>query len=133
MLAVPQRPSPASGRHRHSRCQLGPQFTSTLFSYPMTQSQNNVLPTVPEEARTVLFQAIADGRDAAKFIIRCGLDMTNSLGRLVASTVRLRRHTWLKTSGFSGDVQQTLMDMPFDATCLFGDKAGSALERFKDS
>ncbi|KAJ1087665.1 hypothetical protein NDU88_000832 [Pleurodeles waltl] len=92
-----------------------------------------VLPLIPEEARAIVSQAVADWRDAAKLTIRCGLDTTDSLGRSVATTVALRRHAWLRTSGFSGDVQQSLMDMPFDGTRLFGDKADSALERFKES
>ncbi|KAJ1083122.1 hypothetical protein NDU88_003282 [Pleurodeles waltl] len=92
-----------------------------------------VLPAVPGEAWTILSQAITDGRDGAKFMIRCGLDTTDSLGRLVASAVALRRYAWLRTSGFSGDVQQSLMDMPFDGTRLFGDKADLALKHFKDS
>ncbi|KAJ1173150.1 hypothetical protein NDU88_004991 [Pleurodeles waltl] len=48
-------------------------------------------------------------------------------------TVALRCHAWSRTSVFWGDVQQSLMDMPFDGTHLFGDKPDSALERFKDS
>ncbi|XP_069072115.1 uncharacterized protein [Pleurodeles waltl] len=56
-----------------------------------------------------------------------------SLGRSVATTVALRHHACLGTSGFSLEVQQTLMDMPFDGSRLCGDKADSALKRFKDS
>ena len=37
-------------------------------------------------------------------------------------------HDWL-----FGDVQSNLMDMPFDGTHLFGEKADSALECFKES
>ncbi|KAJ1124673.1 hypothetical protein NDU88_003122 [Pleurodeles waltl] len=78
-----------------------------------------VLPQIPEEARATVSQSVNDGRDAAKFTIRYGLDTTNSLGRLVATTVALRRHAWLCTFRFSGDVQQSLMDMSFDGSRLF--------------
>ena len=87
----------------------------------------------PEVGRATLSQAIADGRDAAKFMIKCGLHAADSLGRATASSVTLRRHAWLMSTGFLGDVQASLMDMPFDNTHLFGDKAASALERFKDT
>ncbi|KAJ1201014.1 hypothetical protein NDU88_004830 [Pleurodeles waltl] len=93
-----------------------------------------VLPQVPEEARAVLSSSrYRQERDAVKFTIRCGLDMTNSLGRSVASTKALRHHAWLRTSGFSGDVQQSLMDMPFNGIHLFRDKADPALECFQES
>ena len=40
-----------------------------------------VLPMVLEEAQAILKQAIADGRDAAKFPFSCGLDTTDSAGK----------------------------------------------------
>ena len=51
----------------------------------------------------------------------------------MGSLVALHRHPWLHTTDFSGDVQANLMDMPFDGDHLFGEKANSALERFKES
>ena len=87
--------------------------------------------TVPKEGRAILTQAMMDGREAAKFTIRCGLDTTDSLGRDIASSVALRRHAWLRSTGFSGDVQASLMDMPFDGSCLFGDEADSVLGRLR--
>ena len=39
----------------------------------------------------------------------------------------------MRSTGFYGDVQASLMDIPFDGSWLFGDKADSALEHFKDS
>ncbi|KAJ1100807.1 hypothetical protein NDU88_005882 [Pleurodeles waltl] len=87
----------------------------------------------PDEAWAIISQAFAYGRDTAKFMIHCGLDTTDSLGKLVASTVAFRHHAWLRTSGFLGVVQQSLMDMPFDGTRFFRDKADLALEHFKES
>ncbi|KAJ1142940.1 hypothetical protein NDU88_009252 [Pleurodeles waltl] len=49
-----------------------------------------VLPQIPEEARTIVSQAVTDGRDAAKFTIRCGLDMTDSLGDKDSALERLK-------------------------------------------
>ena len=61
------------------------------------------------------------------------LNTTDSLGRAIASLVVLRRHAWLRSTGFSEDVQAGLMDMPFDDSRLFCKKADSALEYFKES
>ena len=82
-----------------------------------------MLPTVTEDAQAILFQAVMDRRDAVKFTVRCGLETTDSLGRVIASSVALHHHAWLRSTGFSGDVQASLMDMPFDGSHLFGEKA----------
>ncbi|KAJ1108996.1 hypothetical protein NDU88_006366 [Pleurodeles waltl] len=92
-----------------------------------------VLPQIPEGVWDTLTQAVKDGRDAAKFTIRYGLDTTYSLGRAITLKVALRHHSWLHSTGFSGDAQSSLMDVPFDGSHLFGEKADSVLERFKDS
>ena len=42
-------------------------------------------------------------------------------------------HACLWSAGFAGDVQASLIDMPFDGSRLFGDKADTVLERFKES
>ena len=41
--------------------------------------------------------------------------------------------SWLRSTGFLGDVQASLMDVPFDGSHLFSEKADSAVERFKES
>ena len=39
----------------------------------------------------------------------------------------------MRSNGFSGDVQASHIDMPFDGSCLFVDNVDSALKCFKDS
>ena len=91
-----------------------------------------VLPMVLE-APPILNQAMAEGRNAAKLTVSCGLDMKDSMGRAIASSVALRDHALLRSTGFSGDVKASLMDMPFDCTRLFGDKVDSVLKSFRES
>ena len=81
----------------------------------------------------ILEQCVKEGRDTSKFAKSCGLDTTDCVGRAMASSVALRRHAWLRSTGFSGDIQSNLADMPLDGAHLFGAKADSALERFKKS
>ena len=61
------------------------------------------------------------------------LNTADSVARAMGTSVSMRRQAWLRGSGFSADVQSTLMGLPVDGSKLFGAKADSALERFKDS
>ncbi|KAJ1214349.1 hypothetical protein NDU88_001968 [Pleurodeles waltl] len=79
------------------------------------------------------WRAIAAHANLLRLMPRTDVHWTNSLGRAVASTLALRHQAWLRTSGFTVDVQANLMDMPFDGTRLFDEKAGSVLDRFMDS
>ncbi|KAJ1152752.1 hypothetical protein NDU88_005527 [Pleurodeles waltl] len=80
-----------------------------------------------------LLDLVSDAQAAATQIIQTGLDTTDSVARAMGTTVVERRQAWLRNSGFSADVQSTLLDLPFDGDKLFGAKADSALERFKES
>ncbi|KAJ1095605.1 hypothetical protein NDU88_000764 [Pleurodeles waltl] len=80
-----------------------------------------------------LLDVVSDAQAAATQIIQAGLDTTDSVARAMGTTVVARRQAWLRNSGFSADVQSTLLDLPFDGDKLFGAKADSALERgFRD-
>lgn len=111
----------------NASCLLG------CYTHTLWDSLTQAVPVVPEEARTILSQAIQDGRDVAKFTIHCGLNTTDSTGRAISTSVALRRHAWMWFTVFFGDVQASLMDTPFDGYHLFGDKADSALEHFVES
>ncbi|KAJ1168845.1 hypothetical protein NDU88_000758 [Pleurodeles waltl] len=80
-----------------------------------------------------LLDLVSNAQAAATQIIQTGLDTTDSVARAMGTTVVARRQAWLRNSGFSADVQSTLLDLPFDGDKLFGAKADSALERFKES
>ena len=49
------------------------------------------------------------------------------LGRAVGTSAVLLRHAWMRSTEFSGDVKASLMEIPFDGSRLFGEKADSAL------
>ena len=74
-----------------------------------------------------------DGQCAAQQVIQAGLDTADSIARSIGTSVVMRRQAWLRGSGFMQDVQAKLLDLRFDGARLFGEKADSALERFKDS
>ncbi|KAJ1098777.1 hypothetical protein NDU88_003884 [Pleurodeles waltl] len=80
-----------------------------------------------------LLNLVSDAQAAATQVIQSGLDTTDSVARAMGTAVVTRRQAWLRNSGFSSDLQSTLLDLPFDGDKLFGAKADSALERFKES
>ncbi|KAJ1125992.1 hypothetical protein NDU88_004405 [Pleurodeles waltl] len=80
-----------------------------------------------------MLQLLADAQAAATQVIQSGLDTLDSVARAMGTTIVSRRQSWLRSSGFSSDVQATLLDLPFHGEKLFGSKADSALERFKES
>ncbi|KAJ1184897.1 hypothetical protein NDU88_001694 [Pleurodeles waltl] len=84
---------------------------------------------LPQEVLNLL----ADAQVAAAQVIQSGLDTSDSVARAMGTSIATRQHAWLRSSGFSPDVQATLLDLPFDGDKLFGAKADSALERFKES
>lgn len=57
--------------------------------------------------------------DAAKYVIRSRLNTTNYLGRAVTTSLLVWRHAWMRSTGFSGDVQEV--------SALFGEKVDSVL------
>ncbi|KAJ1149390.1 hypothetical protein NDU88_002200, partial [Pleurodeles waltl] len=80
-----------------------------------------------------VFNLLSDAEAAATQVIQSGLDASDSVARAMGTSIVLRRQAWLRSSGFSTDVQTTLLDLPFDGDKLFGAKVDSALERFKES
>ncbi|KAJ1210644.1 hypothetical protein NDU88_006006 [Pleurodeles waltl] len=83
---------------------------------------------MPQDLQGLLLNA----QSAATQVIQSGLDTTDSVARAMGTSNATRRQAWLRTSGFSSDVQAMLLDLPFDGAKLFGTKADSALERFKE-
>ena len=51
----------------------------------------------------------------------------------MCSMVAHQRSAWLQSTGFLEVLQASLMDMPFDGSRLFVDKADVALELFRES
>ena len=45
-----------------------------------------------------------DGEDAAKYVIHSGLDTTDCLSSAVGTSVALRPHVWIRSTGFSSGV-----------------------------
>ena len=92
-----------------------------------------LMPHLLDAAKSDFREIILDGQCAAQQVIQAGLDTADSIARSMGTSVVMRRQAWLSRSGFSPDVQATLLDLPFDGTKPFGAKADAAFERFKDT
>ena len=71
--------------------------------------------SLPEDFRNSFTQTVHDRQNVAKYVLRAGLDTTDSIARSLGfSVVNQQQHAWLMTTGFSWDIRAFLMDMPFD-------------------
>ncbi|KAJ1128923.1 hypothetical protein NDU88_007295 [Pleurodeles waltl] len=98
------------------------------YIHAIMDAAKAALPDMPQDLQGLL----TDAQAAATQVIQSGLDTTDSVARAMGTSIATRRHAWLRMSGFSRDIQATLLDLPFDGNKLFGTKADSALERFKE-
>lgn len=103
------------------------------YLHALMDSAKHLAPKLPEEERDNFMEVLTDAQAASKQVIQSGLDTADSVARIMGSSIASRRQAWLRSSNFSPDVQATLVDLPFDGSRLFGEKADSALQRFKDS
>lgn len=97
------------------------------YIHALMDSAKLLLSKLPEEDRGNFSEVLADTQAAARQVIQSGLDTVDSVARVMGSSVVSRRQAWLKSSGFSPDVQATLLDLPFNGSGLFGEKEDSAL------
>ena len=63
--------------------------------------------------------------------ITCAADAADTAARSINTAVTIRRHAWLKNSGFKPEVQQQLLNLPFDGEHLFGPKVDKTMEKLK--
>ncbi|XP_069061949.1 phosducin-like protein 2 [Pleurodeles waltl] len=103
------------------------------YVHALIDSAEAMVPDLTQDIQRPFGELLSDAQAAAKQIDQSGLDSTDSVARALGASIATRRDAWLRSSGFSSDGQTTLLNLPFDEEKLFGDKADSALERFKDS
>lgn len=107
----------------NASCLLG-RYVHTLWD-----SVTQVLHSVPKDFTLCsLKQFKMDVMPSSKFVVAW-----TSLIPLDGTTVATCHHSWLQLNRFSGNVQSSLMDMPFDGAHLYGDKSDSTLKQIKES
>ncbi|KAH1176788.1 hypothetical protein KIL84_010490 [Mauremys mutica] len=69
----------------------------------------------------------------AKTSLKSTLDVVDTLARVMASAITMRRASWLQNLSIMLDVHQAIEDLPFDDRTLFLYKTDETLHSFKDS
>lgn len=66
-------------------------------------------------------------------MLKSTLDSVDTLARVTALAVTIRKVFWLQNLGIAPGVQQVIKDFPFDGQALFSDRTDARLHSFKDS
>ena len=82
------------------------------YIHALLESAQSVIQHLPEEAKSDYREFSVDGPWAAQQVIQAGLDTADSGARSMVTSVP-ETTVWLRGSGFSPDVQSSLMDLPF--------------------
>ncbi|XP_078502429.1 uncharacterized protein LOC144756499 [Lissotriton helveticus] len=86
---------------------------------------------LPKEHQKRADQQIQEGKIITNTSIKCALDAADTAARSINTSIMLRRHAWLRVSGFKQEVQTALLNQPFDGKTLFGSGTDEALEKMK--
>ncbi|XP_078514255.1 uncharacterized protein LOC144773230 [Lissotriton helveticus] len=86
---------------------------------------------LPQEHQQRADQLIQEGKIITNTSIKCALDAANTAARSINTSVMLKRHAWLRVSGFKQEVQTSLLKQPFEGKTLFGSSTDEALEKMK--
>ncbi|XP_078540262.1 uncharacterized protein LOC144825334 [Lissotriton helveticus] len=86
------------------------------------------LPDTYKEGAEMLIQ---EGKLISNASIKCALDAADTAARAINTSVMLRRHAWLRISGFKSEIQTTLLNQPVNPNFLFGPEVYTTLEKIK--
>ncbi|KAJ1157445.1 hypothetical protein NDU88_010157 [Pleurodeles waltl] len=86
---------------------------------------------LPKEFQKRAQQVVEEGQSISNNQIRSAMDAVDTAARTVNTAVTIRRHAWLRTSGFNPEIQQAVLNMPFNGLQLFGLEVDTAIEKLK--
>ncbi|KAJ1161729.1 hypothetical protein NDU88_002210 [Pleurodeles waltl] len=86
---------------------------------------------LPKEFHKRAQQVVEEGQSISNNQIRSAMDAADTAARTVNTAVTIRRHAWLRTSGFKPEIQQAVLNMPFNGQQLFGPEVDTAIEKLK--
>ncbi|XP_062834818.1 uncharacterized protein LOC134298444 [Anolis carolinensis] len=72
-----------------------------------------------DEDRSVLTTLQQEADSLAHYQIQMAKHTGDTAGKMIAHTIAIRRHAWLRSSGLSSSSRQVIEDLPFDALGLF--------------
>ncbi|KAJ1093052.1 hypothetical protein NDU88_006161 [Pleurodeles waltl] len=86
---------------------------------------------LPKDFQKRAQQVVEGGQGISNNQIRSAMDAADTAARTVNTAVTIRRHAWLRTSGFKPEIQQAVLNMPFNGQQLFGPEVDTAIEKLK--
>ncbi|KAJ1185206.1 hypothetical protein NDU88_002000 [Pleurodeles waltl] len=86
---------------------------------------------LPKELQKRAKQVVEEGQNISNNQIRSSMDAADTAARTINTSVTIRRHAWLRTSGFKPEIQQAVLNMPFNEKQLFGPEVDTAIEKLK--
>ncbi|KAJ1173375.1 hypothetical protein NDU88_005211 [Pleurodeles waltl] len=86
---------------------------------------------LPKEFQKRAQQIVEEGQTISNNQIRSAMDSADTAARTVNAAVTIRRHAWLRTSGFKPEIQQAVLNMPFNGQQLFGPEVDTAIDKLK--
>ncbi|XP_069063197.1 uncharacterized protein [Pleurodeles waltl] len=86
---------------------------------------------LPKEFQKRAKQVVEEGQNISNNQIRSSMDAADTAARTINTAVTIRRHAWLRTSGFKPEIQQAVLNMPFNEQQLFGPELDTAIEKLK--
>lgn len=88
---------------------------------------------LPQESRQYFSALVEEWKLIARASLQAALDTADLLARSMASIVAVCSCSWLQSSGLPMEVQQSLLDLPFERTSLFSGQTDAKLHGLKDS
>ncbi|KAJ1079866.1 hypothetical protein NDU88_000098 [Pleurodeles waltl] len=86
---------------------------------------------LPKEFQKRAQQVVEEGPRISNNQIRSAMDAADTAARTVNTAVTIRRPALLRTSGFKPEIQQAVLNMPFNGQQLFGPEVDTAIEKLK--
>lgn len=88
---------------------------------------------LPQEARQEFSSLVEEGKTVSRASLQAAVDVTDSAARSMTLAVTVHRSSWLQSSGFTHEVQQTFQDHPFEGSSLFLEQSDAKLHGLKDT
>ncbi|KAJ1136534.1 hypothetical protein NDU88_002949 [Pleurodeles waltl] len=86
---------------------------------------------LPKDLQKRAKQVVEEGQNISNNQIRSSMDAADTAARTINTAVTIRRDAWLRTSGFKPEIQQAVLNMPFNEQQLFGPEVDTAIEKLK--
>lgn len=86
---------------------------------------------LPEEEKTEAKKIFQEGETTSAEVTECAMDIATTAFRSLAGSAVLHPQGWLHATWFRPEVQNKILDLPFDGEALYGKHVDEALQDIK--